>query len=61
MRNVVTRATRCKMQQFLTESCNFAWLLVGYSLGTCSCSMVTWHPIKEDTDLQKNTGVLLEK
>ena len=34
MKNVVTRLTRCKMQQFLTEIWNFAWLLVSYSLVT---------------------------
>ena len=34
MKNMVTRVTRCKMQQVLTGSWNFAWLLVGYSLVT---------------------------
>ena len=36
MKNVVTRVTRPKMQEFLTGSWNFAWLLVGYSLVTRS-------------------------
>ena len=34
MKNMVTRVTRCKIQQFLTGSWNFTWLLVGYSLVT---------------------------
>ena len=34
MKNVVTRVTRCKMQQFLTGSWNLAWLLIDYSLVT---------------------------
>ena len=34
MKNVVTRVTPCKIQQFPTESWNFAWLLVGYPLVT---------------------------
>ena len=35
MKNVVTRVTRCKMDQFLTRSWNFTLLLVAYTLGTC--------------------------
>ena len=34
MKNVVTRVTRCKMQQPLTGTWNFACFLVGYSLVT---------------------------
>ena len=32
MKNMITRVTRCKMQQSLARSLNFAWLVVGYSL-----------------------------
>ena len=75
MKNVATRVSHCKMQQFLSRSWNFAWLLVGYSLVTCSlrvfCSFMLCcsysvqlfmaHPIEEDTDLGKNAGVLFER
>ena len=38
MKIMLTRVTRCKMQQFLTGRWSFEWLLVGYSLVTRSCS-----------------------
>lgn len=34
MKIVVIIVTRCKMQQFLTVTWNFEWLLVGYLLFT---------------------------
>ena len=71
MKNMVTRVTRCKVQHFLTGSCNFAWLLVGYSVGTrwlldyallqLFDTVFMKYPIKRDTDLDKNAGVLFEK
>ena len=39
-KNMITRATCCKMEKFLTGSWTFAWLLIGYSfMLCCSCSM----------------------
>ena len=64
MKNMVTGVTRCKMQQFLTRTWIFAWLLVGYSfMLCCNCSMRLFmrYPIKEDTNLEKITGALFEK
>ena len=58
MKNIINRVTRCKMQQFMVIS----WLLVGYSFNLC-CSMQIFkrYPIKEDTDLDKNAGILFER
>ena len=42
MENVGARVIRSKMQKFLTGSCNFAWLLVGYSLVTLN---VAFHEV----------------
>ena len=66
MKNVGTCVTRCKIQQFLTGSWNFAWLLVGYSLVARSCSAAVFrccmrYSIKEDTDLDTDSGVLPEE
>ena len=33
MKNMVTRVTFCKMEQFLTGSSNFSWLLVWLFVG----------------------------
>ena len=62
MKNVVTR---CKMQQFLTESWNFAWSLIAYSLVTgwllihALLQLFTRFQIKGDNNLDKNAGVLI--
>ena len=64
MKSMVTCVTRCKMQPFPTGSWNFAWLPVGYSFMLCySCSMQLFmmYPIKEETDLDKNTCILFER
>ena len=40
------------------------WLLVGYSFMLCySCSMqlLIMYPVKEDTDLNKSSGILSER
>ena len=60
MKKVVTRVTRCKMHQILTESWNFAWLLVDCSL-LVSTLLLMRYPIKEDTDLESNSGILPER
>ena len=66
LKNVVARVTRFNMQLFLTGSSTFPWLLVGYSLVT-RCLLVGYllielfmrYPIKKDTDLGKNTDVIV--
>ena len=46
MKNI-THVTRWKIEQLLTGSWNFVWLLVGYSLVTCSCSFSCSTQLKE--------------
>ena len=48
MKNMFTRVTRCKMQQFLTGRWSFAWLLVGYSLFTRSRSAAAFHEVPNE-------------
>ena len=55
MKNV-TRAAAWKMEQLLTESWNFAWLIVGYLF----MQLFIWYPTKEDSYLYKLSGVLFE-
>ena len=64
MKKMITRVTGCKIKQSLTGSYNFAWLLVGYSFIPCGTSLIhilLRYPIKNDTDLDKNAGVLFER
>ena len=56
MKNV-TRATARKMEQLLTESWNFAWLIVGYLF----MQLFIWYPTKEGSYLYKLSGILFER